>query len=163
MGLLKVVQARCLQPLVLGTLCVRHGSIVITDAGTVIQVFGEAFDVQHAADKRVASGVIHPLPKVTGREHGAGITRRLGCGTAVDDRLEQLADCLQLRGVAVLRLLHGSLIHVGVIQAGEILIQLALIHRYNSVGSIVPHFGSISVSRDFVVLHQGAEQLERAL
>ena len=163
MGLLKVVQARCLQPLVLGTLRVRHGSIVIADAGTVIQVFGEAFDVQHAADKRVASGVIHPLPKVTAEKHSAGVARLLSRMAAVDDRLEQLADCLQLRGVAVLRLLHGSLIHVGVVQAGEILIQLALIHRYNSVGGIVPHFGSVSVSRDFVVLHQGAEQLERAL
>ena len=161
LGRRKVKITCCLELLVLSPLLRGHRLVIIVDAGTVIEIFAEAFDVLHATDKSGARGVISPLPKVPAEKHSAGVARLLSRMAAVDDRLEQLADAFQHVSVAVLRLLHGGFIHVGLIQAGEILVQLGLIHRYDGVGGIVPHLGGIRVSWDRVVGHEGAEGVQR--
>ena len=115
LGRRKVKIARCLKLLVLSTLSVGHRRVIVVDAGTVIEIFAEAFDVLHTTDKSSACGVNCPLPKVPAGKHSAGVARLLSRMAAVDDRLEQLADAFQHASVAVLRLLHGGFIHVGLI------------------------------------------------
>lgn len=126
LGRRKVKIARGLKLLVLSPLLRGHRSVVIVNLGTVIEIFAEAFDVLHTTDKSGARGVISPLPKVTAGKHSAGVARLLSCMAAVDDRLEQLADAFQHASVAVLRLLHGGFVHVGLIQAGKYLSSLSL-------------------------------------
>ena len=162
LGRREVKIARGLKLLILSPLLRGHRLVIIVDAGTVIEIFAEAFDVLHATDKSGARGVISPLPKVTAGKHKAGVARLLSRMAAVDDRLEQLADAFQHASVAILRLLHGGFIHVGLIQAGKILIQPVLVHRYDGVGGIVPHLGGIRVSWNRVVGHEGAEGVQRA-